>query len=179
MLHQGLLISRLLPQRQQNCSSHGGHHAAHLAGADADVAGRHVGVLPDVLGELRHERLAEAHHLRAAAQHQSATVHQRLPQPRTRHTPGDELPSYCCLPDSAPDSPVLLVGIAHRPQFRHEAVSHIHPEGEDPRSDSFLSAAAATLRTSLSDLPLGLKSQPPLPPPIGSVVRLFFRICTA
>ena len=31
--------------------------------------------------------------------------------------------------------------------------------------------------TSLSDLPLGSKSQPPLPPPIGSVVRLFFRIC--
>ena len=33
-------------------------------------------------------------------------------------------------------------------------------------------------RTSLSDLPFGLKSQPPLPPPIGSVVRLFFRICS-
>ena len=31
--------------------------------------------------------------------------------------------------------------------------------------------------TSLSDLPLGSKSQPPLPPPIGSVVRLFFKIC--
>jgi len=31
--------------------------------------------------------------------------------------------------------------------------------------------------TSLSDLPLGSKSQPPLPPPMGRVVRLFFRIC--
>ena len=29
--------------------------------------------------------------------------------------------------------------------------------------------------TSLSDLPLGSKSEPPLPPPIGRVVRLFVR----
>ena len=32
--------------------------------------------------------------------------------------------------------------------------------------------------TSLSDLPLGSKSLPPLPPPIGSVVRLFLKICS-
>ena len=32
--------------------------------------------------------------------------------------------------------------------------------------------------TSASDLPFGLKSEPPLPPPIGSVVREFLRICS-
>ena len=32
--------------------------------------------------------------------------------------------------------------------------------------------------TSLSDLPLGSKSEPPLPPPIGSVVSEFLRICS-
>ena len=32
--------------------------------------------------------------------------------------------------------------------------------------------------TSKSDLPFGSKSDPPLPPPIGSVVRLFLRICS-
>ena len=32
--------------------------------------------------------------------------------------------------------------------------------------------------TSLSDLPLGSKSQPPLPPPMGSVVREFLNICS-
>ena len=32
--------------------------------------------------------------------------------------------------------------------------------------------------TSLSLLPLGSKSEPPLPPPIGSVVRLFLKICS-
>ena len=31
---------------------------------------------------------------------------------------------------------------------------------------------------SMSDLPLGSKSQPPLPPPMGSVVRLFLKICS-
>ena len=31
---------------------------------------------------------------------------------------------------------------------------------------------------SLFDLPLGSKSEPPLPPPMGSVVRLFLRICS-
>ena len=31
---------------------------------------------------------------------------------------------------------------------------------------------------SLLDLPLGSKSEPPLPPPMGSVVRLFLRICS-
>jgi hypothetical protein len=36
---------------------------ADLAGADADVTGRHVGVLADVAVELGHERLAEAHDL--------------------------------------------------------------------------------------------------------------------
>ena len=36
---------------------------ADLAAADADVAGRDVGVRADVAVELRHERLAEAHHL--------------------------------------------------------------------------------------------------------------------
>ena len=28
------------------------------------------------------------------------------------------------------------------------------------------------------DLPLGSKSEPPLPPPMGSVVRLFLKICS-
>ncbi len=32
--------------------------------------------------------------------------------------------------------------------------------------------------TSPSDLPLGSKSQPPLPPPMGSVVRLFLKTCS-
>ena len=32
--------------------------------------------------------------------------------------------------------------------------------------------------TSLSDLPLGLKSEPPFPPPMGSVVRLFLKVCS-
>ena len=32
--------------------------------------------------------------------------------------------------------------------------------------------------TSLSDLPLGSKSEPPLPPPIGRVVRLFLKVCS-
>ena len=32
--------------------------------------------------------------------------------------------------------------------------------------------------TSRSDLPLGLKSEPPLPPPMGSVVRAFLKTCS-
>ena len=32
--------------------------------------------------------------------------------------------------------------------------------------------------TSLSDLPFGSKSEPPLPPPIGRVVRLFLKVCS-
>ena len=32
--------------------------------------------------------------------------------------------------------------------------------------------------TSPSDLPFGSKSEPPLPPPMGRVVRLFFRVCS-
>ena len=32
--------------------------------------------------------------------------------------------------------------------------------------------------TSASDLPLGLKSDPPLPPPIGRVVREFLKVCS-
>ena len=36
---------------------------ADLAGADTGVAGGHVGVLPEVAIQLRHEALAEAHHL--------------------------------------------------------------------------------------------------------------------
>ena len=32
--------------------------------------------------------------------------------------------------------------------------------------------------TSRSDLPLGSKSEPPLPPPIGSPVREFLNICS-
>ena len=32
--------------------------------------------------------------------------------------------------------------------------------------------------TSASDLPFGSKSEPPLPPPIGRVVREFLRICS-
>ena len=32
--------------------------------------------------------------------------------------------------------------------------------------------------TSASDLPLGLKSEPPLPPPIGRPVRLFLKSCS-
>ena len=31
---------------------------------------------------------------------------------------------------------------------------------------------------SLLDLPLGSKSEPPLPPPMGSVVREFLKICS-
>ena len=31
---------------------------------------------------------------------------------------------------------------------------------------------------SLSDLPLGSKSAPPFPPPMGRVVRLFLKICS-
>ena len=38
-------------------------HETHLAGARADVAGRHVGVGADMAVELRHEALAEAHDL--------------------------------------------------------------------------------------------------------------------
>ena len=38
-------------------------HEAHLAGARADVAGRHVGVGADMAVEFRHEALAEAHDL--------------------------------------------------------------------------------------------------------------------
>lgn len=34
------------------------------------------------------------------------------------------------------------------------------------------------LMTSLSERPLGSKSEPPLAPPIGSVVREFFKICS-
>ena len=34
------------------------------------------------------------------------------------------------------------------------------------------------LITSLSDLPLGSKSEPPFPPPIGSVVKLFLKTCS-
>jgi hypothetical protein len=40
---------------------------ADLAAADADVAGRHVGVLPQVAVELGHERLAEPHDLGVGA----------------------------------------------------------------------------------------------------------------
>ena len=32
--------------------------------------------------------------------------------------------------------------------------------------------------TSASDLPFGSKSEPPLPPPMGRVVREFLRICS-
>ena len=32
--------------------------------------------------------------------------------------------------------------------------------------------------TSPSDLPLGSKSEPPFPPPIGRVVRLFLKTCS-
>ena len=32
--------------------------------------------------------------------------------------------------------------------------------------------------TSPSDLPLGSKSEPPLPPPIGKPVRAFLKICS-
>ena len=32
--------------------------------------------------------------------------------------------------------------------------------------------------TSASDLPLGLKSEPPFAPPIGSVVSAFLKICS-
>ncbi|MNW09240.1 hypothetical protein D3C71_2061910 [compost metagenome] len=32
--------------------------------------------------------------------------------------------------------------------------------------------------TSASDLPLGSKSDPPLPPPMGSVVSEFFSVCS-
>ncbi|CPM23948.1 Uncharacterised protein [Bordetella pertussis] len=32
--------------------------------------------------------------------------------------------------------------------------------------------------TSASDLPLGSKSEPPLPPPMGRVVSAFFRVCS-
>ena len=32
--------------------------------------------------------------------------------------------------------------------------------------------------TSLSDFPLGLKSEPPFPPPIGKVVKEFLNICS-
>ena len=31
---------------------------------------------------------------------------------------------------------------------------------------------------SVSDFPLGLKSEPPFPPPIGSVVKAFLNICS-
>ena len=31
---------------------------------------------------------------------------------------------------------------------------------------------------SMSDLPLGLKSEPPLPPPMGSVVNAFLKVCS-
>ena len=34
------------------------------------------------------------------------------------------------------------------------------------------------LMTSLSDFPLGSKSEPPFPPPIGSVVKLFLNTCS-
>ena len=32
--------------------------------------------------------------------------------------------------------------------------------------------------TSLSDLPLGLKFEPPLAPPMGRPVRLFLKVCS-
>ena len=32
--------------------------------------------------------------------------------------------------------------------------------------------------TSLSDFPFGSKSDPPLPPPIGRVVKLFLKTCS-
>ena len=51
---------------------------AYLPGADADVAGRHVGVLADVLGQLRHEGLAEPHHLRMHATTVTTTAPSRV-----------------------------------------------------------------------------------------------------
>ena len=45
---------------------HHARHVAHLAPADPDVTGRHVGVGPEVAIELQHQRLAEAHHLSLA-----------------------------------------------------------------------------------------------------------------
>jgi hypothetical protein len=38
-------------------------HVTDLAGADADIAGRHVGIGPDVAEQFAHERLAETHDL--------------------------------------------------------------------------------------------------------------------
>ncbi len=45
---------------------HHAGHVAHLAPADADVTGRHVGVGPQVAMKLQHQCLAEAHHLSLA-----------------------------------------------------------------------------------------------------------------
>src|SRR5690606_18937331 len=42
-------------------------HEPELTGADADVAGGDIGVLPEVAVQLRHEALAEAHDLGVAA----------------------------------------------------------------------------------------------------------------
>ncbi len=56
--HAGGVVRQLL---------HHARHEADLTAADADVAGRHVGVGADVAIQLAHEGLAEAHHLARAA----------------------------------------------------------------------------------------------------------------
>ena len=42
-------------------------HEANLAAAHSNVSSWHIGVLSDVAGQLRHEGLAESHHLQSAA----------------------------------------------------------------------------------------------------------------
>ena len=58
----------------------------------------------------------------------------------------------------------------------------ISPAGTSTSAPIYLESSVMKLwqnaMISLSDLPLGSKSEPPLPPPIGSVVREFLKICS-
>ena len=58
----------------------------------------------------------------------------------------------------------------------------ISPAGTSTSAPIYLESSVMKLWQnaiiSLSDLPLGSKSEPPLPPPIGSVVREFLKICS-
>ena len=56
-------------------------HVADLAPADADVAGRHVGVFAEVAVQLGHERLAEAHDLAVASGRSGSKSEPPLPPP--------------------------------------------------------------------------------------------------
>ena len=58
----------------------------------------------------------------------------------------------------------------------------ISPAGTSTSAPMYLESSVIKLwqnaMISLSDLPFGSKSEPPLPPPIGSVVREFLKICS-